>query len=244
MPSRTGEIRIAHSSDLHVDDGYTMRAWNGDGNGPLEAVIDAAHSAGAHVLLLTGDVFEHNRLKDDILSRTRQLLSEAPLPVVMLPGNHDPLTEESVWRRGEIMALPGIHVLGDDGSETATFTEFDLDIWGRAHVDYDDMAPLSGSPDRRAIHHIAAAHGHYVEKRPEGSAPSASWLITADEIEETDADYVALGHWNVFTKVGCGEVPARYSGAPDYANTINIVRLSEKGDTEIERFPVRGPGVI
>ena len=164
--------------------------------------------------------------------------------MVMLPGNHDPLTDDSVWRRGEITALPGVHVLGDDGSEIVTLTEFGMDIWGRAHVDYDDMAPLSGSPDRRAIHHIAAAHGHYVEKRPEGSAPRASWLITADEIEETDADYVALGHWNVFTKVGCGEVPARYSGAPDYANTINIVRLSEKGDTEIERFPVRGPGAI
>ena len=35
MPSRTGEIRIAHSSDLHVDDGYTARAWGGDGNAPV-----------------------------------------------------------------------------------------------------------------------------------------------------------------------------------------------------------------
>lgn len=241
MSSRQGDILIAHSSDLHVDDGYTMRAWNGDGNGPLDAVIDAAHGAKADILLLTGDIFEHNRLKEDVLGRTRQLLSDAPIPVVMLPGNHDPLTEDSVWIRGRLVDIEGVHVLGAQKADTVSFAALELDIWGRAHTDYDDMAPLSDTPDRRARHHIAAAHGHYVEARPEGSAPRASWLITSEEINATGADYVALGHWNVFTEVGNGTVLARYSGAPDYENTINIVRLNDNKSAEIERIPVRGP---
>ena len=51
-----------------------------------------------------------------------------------------------------------------------------------------------------------------------------SWLIGDDELAATGADYVALGHWNRAAKVGSG-VPAYYSGSPEYAGTVNLVRL-------------------
>ena len=242
MTSPNGALRVAHSSDLHVDDGYTMRAWGGDGNGPLAAVIDTAHAAAADILLLAGDVFEHNRLKDDILDRTRALLSAAPMPVVMLPGNHDPLTPDSVWRRGRLGEIDRVHVLGLE-RDTVDFPEYDLEIWGRAHPDYGDIAPLRGAPERSARRHIVAAHGHYVAARPEGSAARAAWLITPDEIDASTADYVALGHWNAHTAVGTGRVPAHYSGSPDYAKTINIVEFSGSGAATVRRTDLRGlPG--
>ncbi|MGB0632032.1 MAG: metallophosphoesterase family protein [Alphaproteobacteria bacterium] len=240
MTSRKGDLIVAHSSDLHVDDGYTMRAWGGDGNGPLAAVIDAAYAAGADILLLAGDVFEHNRLKADILDRTHALLSAAPMPVVMLPGNHDPLTPDSVWYRGGLNRIDRVHVLGTS-RDTVSFAEYDLDIWGQAHSDYGDMPPLEGAPDRVAKRHIVAAHGHYVAERPHGTAPRASWLMTPDDIDATEADYVALGHWNVPTDVGTGEVPAHYSGSPDYAETINLVRFRDDNAVSVESAPVKTP---
>ena len=239
MPTTPGEIVLVHSSDLHVDDGYTMRAWGGDGNGPLAAVIDAAHGAGADILLLTGDIFEHNRLRADILDRTRALLAAAPMPVVMLPGNHDPLTADSVWHRGGLTDLGNVHVLGAAG-DSALFGALDLEIWGRAHTDYDDMRPLLGAPPRGAARHVAAAHGHFVERLPPGERPKAAWLITPDDIDATGADYVALGHWNARTDVGSGGVPAHYSGAPDYAETVNVVRIA-KGGVSVGQAAVRRP---
>ena len=162
------DIVIVHSSDLHVDDGYTARAWGGDGNAPLAAVIATARSIAADIVLLTGDIFDHNRLKSDVLDRTRIVLAEAGLPVVI------------------------VHVLGAE-SHTASFPALDLDIWGRAHTDYDDVNPLAGAPQRSARWHVVAGHGHYADERPSGGRPGPSWLFTPQEIEDTGADYVALG---------------------------------------------------
>ena len=228
MTTASPPIRIVHSSDLHVDDGYTQRAWGGDGNAPLAAVLDAARSANADLVLLTGDVFEHNRLDAAVLERTAELLAGAGRPVVMLPGNHDPLTDDSVWYRGGFVGIANVRVLGA-GSDSATFEELDLAVWGRAHVDYDDMTPLADPSPRLAGRHIAVAHGHFVETRPAPGRPGPAWLITADDIEATGADYVALGHWNVRTKVGTGTVPAFYSGSPDYARSANLVVCGNNG---------------
>lgn len=240
MSRRTANLIVAHSSDLHVDDGYTMRAWDGDGNGPLASVIDAAHKARADILLLAGDVFEHNRLKADILDRSHALLSDAPMPVVMLPGNHDPLTADSVWSRGKLGEIDGVFVIGLE-TDTVRFDNHDLEIWGRAHMDYGDLDPLDGVPDRTAARQLVAAHGHFVEERPVGSGARASWLFTPEDIEAAAADYIALGHWNVATDVGTKDVLAHYSGSPDYAGTLNLVTLGNEGSVTIEATPVEGP---
>ena len=45
-------------------------------------------------------------------------------------------------------------------------------------------------------------------------------------IAATGADYLALGHWDRAAQVGCGAVPAYYSGSPEYVHTVNFVRLT------------------
>jgi DNA repair exonuclease SbcCD nuclease subunit len=237
---RPEDILIVHSSDLHVDDGYTARAWGGDGNAPLAAVIDVARAIGADMVLLTGDVFEHNRLNATILERTRAVLGAARMPVVMLPGNHDPLMHGSVWDRGRLSSIENVHVLGEE-TDIAAFPELDMDIWGRAHKDYNEINPLEGAPPRSARRHIVAGHGHFAEHRmPEGK-PGPGWLFTPEDIEATGADYVALGHWNRMVRVGTGNVPAWYSGSPDYAGTVNVVRLGSSGAVEVTHAPVETP---
>ena len=53
-------------------------------------------------------------------------------------------------------------------------------------------------------------------------------------IAATGADYVALGHWDRPTQVGDGSIPAYYSGSPDWAKTVNLIRL-----TPTARSPLR-----
>ena len=48
-----------------------------------------------------------------------------------------------------------------------------------------------------------------------------------------DSDYIALGHWNRAAKVGA--VAAYYSGSPEYAGTVNVVRLTAGGDVAVAR---------
>ena len=233
-PSR--DVVVVHSSDIHVEEEGAEGA-RGDGTEGLRAVLAAARAEQADLALLVGDTFEHQRVAAALIDRVARLLAEAGMPIVILPGNHDPAIAESVYRRG-IAAPPNVHVLGVTHEEAVWFPELHLEIWGHAHRDYGDMDPLRMPRARRSFWQIAAAHGHYEPKPDRGSGPRPSWLIGDDEIVATGADYVALGHWNRAARVGNGKVPAYYSGSPDLAGTVNVVRLAASGRVLITRSPV------
>jgi hypothetical protein len=142
---------------------------------------------------------------------------------------------ECVFHRGGFGDLPHVHVLGVTHDEAVLFPELDLEIWGRAHRDYDDMAPLGKARARTTRWQIAAAHGHYEAAPDRKSNLNPSWLISDEEIAATGADYVALGHWNRSARVGNGTVKAYYSGSPDLAGTVNVVRLTASGEVRVRR---------
>jgi hypothetical protein len=121
------------------------------------------------------------------------------------------------------------------------FGDLDLEVWGRPHRDYGDMIPLETVRERRTRWQVALAHGHYDPVPDRSMRPRASWLIGDDEITATGADYLALGHWNRWIQVGTGPVPAYYSGSPDYARSVNLVRLQTAGGVLVERHPIEWP---
>ena len=94
------EIRLVHSSDLHVDEGRIAAAHQGDGAAALAAVLATARARQADIVLLAGDTFEANQLGAAVINRAGRLLAEAGMPVVILPGNHDPALPDSVYVKG------------------------------------------------------------------------------------------------------------------------------------------------
>lgn len=238
MPGSAADVVIVHSSDIHVDDGYTARAYGGDGTTGLRGVLDTARDLAADIVLLVGDVFEHNRLPVELLDRTTRLLADAGREVVILPGNHDPLIPASAYFRGSIHEPENVHIIGITHDEAVVFTDHDLEIWGHAHRDYDDMTPLRSPRPRSTRWQIVAAHGHYEAEPDKETSLHPSWLISDAEIAATAADYVALGHWNVHTKVGDGDIHAYYSGSPDLAKTVNTIRLTPSGEVVVDRHEI------
>ena len=136
------EIVLVHSSDIHVDDNSVAG---------LHAVLTTAKALRGDVVLLAGDTFENNQLRRAVLDQAAQLLTEAAMPIVILPGNHDPALPDSVFVRGGLDRIPNVRVLGVTDEEAAVFPAHDLEIWGQAHRDYFDMAPLRG-PRPRSTH--------------------------------------------------------------------------------------------
>jgi DNA repair exonuclease SbcCD nuclease subunit len=228
------DVIVAHSSDLHIDDDHTARLHGGDGTAGLACVLDAAQAAAADVLILAGDTFDSHRVPPDLLERVAAVVAASTVPVVVLPGNHDPVATEAVYHRPALVKLANLHVLGFTHDEAVLFPELDLEIWGRAHRDYADMIPFETVRPRCTRWQIAVGHGHY-EPRPDRSTRlRPGWLIGDAEIAATGADYVALGHWNRAATVGDGR--AHYSGAPEYAGTINLVRLTQQGDVVVSQL--------
>ncbi|TMJ99673.1 MAG: hypothetical protein E6G74_14855 [Alphaproteobacteria bacterium] len=139
-PSR--DIVLVHSSDLHMDHDYTARLHGGDGTAGLSSVLAAARAAAADVVVLAGDTFDCHRLPTDLLERAAAIISAAALPVVLLPGNHDPAVPDAVYHGGALSAVDNLHVLGVTHDEAVLFADIGLEIWGRAHRDYGDMIPF------------------------------------------------------------------------------------------------------
>ena len=228
------DIVIVHSSDLHVDNDYTARIHGGDGTAGLACVLCKARSMSADLVLFAGDTFENNRLPADLLSRTAGLIAAAGMPVVLLPGNHDPAVPEAVY--GLLPKLENLLVLGVTHDEAIVFPHLELEVWGRAHRDYGDMIPFEWLRPRSTRWQIAMAHGHYVPLPDRTSRLRPSWLIGDNELAATGADYIALGHWNRPAKVGT--VAAYYSGSPEYAGTVNVVQLCADGKVAVTRAPL------
>lgn len=236
MTDPHAEIVLVHSSDLHVDDNPSEPTYGDDGTTGLRIVLEAAKSHDANFVLLVGDVFDNNRQPDAILTRSAELLADAGRPVLILPGNHDPVTPDSVYLRGRFGDIPHVHIIGVTHEQAVHFPEFDLEFWGHPHLDYSNMVPLRTPRPRSSRWQIVLAHGHY---EADGVPPlRPSWLISDGEIDATGADYIALGHWNRAAQVGTGAVPAFYSGSPDLAKTVNVVRLTGNGTVTVTREPV------
>lgn len=231
-------MTLVHSSDLHVDDGRIAAQHGGDGTGGLKAVLALARRVAADVVLLAGDTFDNHMVSAATVERAGRVLADAGVPVVLLPGNHDPLTADSVYLRGGYAAIPGLIILGaaDDGA--VRFPAHQLEIWGNAHRDYRDMAPLQDPRPRTTRWQVAMGHGHYEPPETWHDPLRPSWLISNAMIDATGADYVALGHWDRPAQVGSGAVPAYYSGSPEWAGTVNLVRLSATGEVIVTREPL------
>lgn len=229
----TPDIVVVHSSDLHMDDDYTARLHGGDGTAGLAGVLALAGSTGADVVVLAGDTFDSHRLPKHLLDRAAAAISAAALPIVVLPGNHDPAVADAVYHHATLAGIKNLHVLGVNHDEAVVFADLGLEIWGRPHRDYGDMIPFEKPRRRSTRWQIAMAHGHYVPIPDRTVRLRPSWLIGDDELAATGADYVALGHWNRAAKVG--GVAAYYSGSPEYAGTVNVVRLSNAGEVSVRR---------
>ncbi|MSQ29553.1 MAG: hypothetical protein EXR68_03585 [Dehalococcoidia bacterium] len=231
-------VRLIHSSDLHLDDANAAgRATEGGNLDVLAAILHTARLLSGDVTLLVGDVFDNNRVSQELIDGAVRLLAEAHAPVVILPGNHDCLEPNSVYYRGAFAAIPHVYVLGTRDDSAARFPQLDLEIWGEPHRSYGDMVPLDQPRPRSTRWQVAAAHGHWISDSDDWYR---SYLISPSQVIATSADYVALGHWDRWAHVGQDFPAAYYSGAPDVAGTVNLVRFSS-GRPDITREVVMYP---
>lgn len=227
-------IRVVHASDIHIDDAVGPSGYGGlDG---LGSVLEAARSLNADVLLIAGDTFDNLRISDELARASARLLEASGLRVVLLPGNHDPVVRDGVYRRAGLWDCADVHVLGVNRAEQLLIERLDLEVAGRAHRGFDDMDPVTNAKPSHARWRIVMAHGHYVPAAEWDANAHRAWRISDRALAETPAHYIALGHWDRYAKAGAAGVPAHYSGAPDLARTVNVVTFPDSGDVRFQQF--------
>ncbi len=187
----------------------------------VRALGRVARERGCAFVLVCGDAFDSNLVGRRMVHQAARALAEAPVPVYVLPGNHDALDPSALYRRDEFLrSAPGhVHVLEAAGVVEATpGTEIVAAPW-RSRRPAEDLAAaacrdLSPAPD--GVVRILAAHGAVDVFGMGGTiAPSA---VRLEALERRLADgvihFAALGDRHSVTRLGStGRV--WYSGTPE-----------------------------
>ena len=117
MPPARRPLRILHTADVHLDsDGYgnaeQQAAHQARGRHVWSRIIDRALEDQVDLLLIAGDLFDHNRVADETVAFVRGELGRLRQPVVILPGNHDALYTNSIYDRHDFTAgASHVHVI-------------------------------------------------------------------------------------------------------------------------------------
>ena len=242
MTTSRRPLRLLHTADLHLDhDAYgkaaEQEASRERGRRMLGSIVDLALADRVDLLLIAGDLFDHNRVPDETVEFARRQLNRLSCPAVILPGNHDCLRTNAIYDRHNFSAgASHVSVISRLSGETIAFPDLDAIVWGRAMEEHEPgFSPLAGIPGRDAGRWcLAMGHGFFYDERqrPERSSP-----IFAEEIRDTGWDYVALGHHHVRIDVSQGRVTAHYAGAPsldDGDATVLRVDLSTEDGIRVD----------
>lgn len=238
------DMRILHIADIHLGarNPALGRLALSVGRARFEALARAIAigSDRADLILVAGDLFDTESPDRDHAVRALQIVSDARVPVAIIPGNHDFLSETGVWTREPWNALPE-HVRVFLTSE-AVVRPWGLDLVlytcplrareGR-HSPVAWIKEARAGSDALASHHVGLAHATTM-LAPDMEANE--FPIEVAELDSLGLDYLALGHWHTRTAVDDIQTARRaYPGSPqpgkfgDPDGAALLVELTDDG---------------
>lgn len=225
-------IRLVHTADVHL--GIGAAGPGGFAEQAFARAITLTADIRADGLLIAGDLFDHARVPEELLSWTAGQLDRAGCPVVLLPGNHDTLHADSVhYRFRPAQRCAAVTLLDNPDGAVAELPGTDVVVWGRAMIDHTPaFRPLAGVPAKPAGRWgVVAGHGQVLagDRPRHHSSP-----IAPAELAAIDWDYIALGHQHGHQVLRDGPAPAVYPGATASS------RRGEPGVVLVEFSPQSG----
>lgn len=253
-------VRFLHTADWQI--GMTRRHLGEEAQARFAAaridairrIGDLAREQGCDFVVVCGDIFETNQLSRQTVGRALEALASVPVPVYLLPGNHDPLDPLTVYRSPQFVRDRPDNVRVLESAEPVTVSEAVQLIpapWTGKHPDHDLVGaavtsalggigmPTVGSTGPLRI---VVGHGAVDALDPDRGNRAAIELAPLEqELASGRLHYVALGDRHSRTSVGSSGA-IWYSGAPE----VTDHRETQPGDVlvvdlEAGRAPVVTP---
>ncbi|MCC7013353.1 MAG: DNA repair exonuclease [Planctomycetes bacterium] len=213
----------------------------------IARIGELAREHAAEFVVVCGDVFETNQVDRRTVSRALDGLARVPVPVYLLPGNHDPLDAGSLYRQPTFTQRKPSNVRVLETSEpleVAPGVELVGAPWTSKRPLEDLVARATrGLEPRPGRLRIVVAHGALDALSPNPDDPALIELASFERaLAERRAHYLALGDRHSLTSVGStGRV--RYAGAPEPTDFDEVepghVLLVELDDARCQVEPLR-----
>ena len=218
-------LRFLHTSDWQL--GMTRHFLSeGAQERFSQARFDAIRTMGrvakdekCQFMLVCGDAFESNQVDRKTVARALEALKDVPVPVFILPGNHDPLNAASVYRSSTFIGRRPEHVQVVETAAPIKISE-GVELVGAPWMSKRLVAnPLeevfTALHPATGMTRICMAHGGVDLFTPDRDAPGVLAVATIERaIDEGKIHFVALGDRHSLTKVGTGD-RIWYSGTPE-----------------------------
>lgn len=227
-------VRFIHTADWQIG----MRAYRvaqaaeAVREARLEAarqLVEVARQRAVDFILVAGDIFEDNLVDKSLAHRVAQILEGAsPIGVYVLPGNHDPLTADSIYNSPAFTSFcpPNVHILRErrpvpvgqalllpspvraKRSFQDPMAEWKKEIeavrWAKGTslaggADGGSGPAAAGAGAGAGAVLIGVAHGSLAI---EGKYSPDDHPIALDTASALGLDYLALGHWHSFLVYG------------------------------------------
>ncbi|WP_066527564.1 metallophosphoesterase family protein [Corynebacterium bouchesdurhonense] len=179
----------------------------------VERVGELARERGAEFIVVAGDVFEHNSLESSTFGRAKEVLRALPVPVYLLPGNHDPLVADSILARAA--EADGVHVITDSQPlEVAEGVELIGAPLTAKHAAEDLCARAVRGLEPTERIRVLVGHGAVEGFGDEDTAAVIDIGVLEPLLRDGTLDYVALGDTHSTHSLGrTGKI--WYSGSPE-----------------------------
>ena len=212
----------------------------------IERLGALAAERGADAVLVAGDVFETNQVERQVISRAVEALARVPVPVLLLPGNHDALEPGTVWSSpewtsavpGNVVVLTDEQVVVGDGARAVKIVgapwRTRRPVVSPARTVLDEM-----SPGTDALPRVLVAHGMVDALAPATDVPQIPLDTVESAVRDGRVSFALLGDRHSTTEVGTtGRV--WYPGTPEVTDCGEIdpgnalVVTLDNGDCTVE----------
>ena len=162
------------------------------------------------LLLLAGDLFDSDPLYGQTAQELARSLARFRGHAVIAPGNHDFYAASSPYAR--LLWPENVHIFREERLQRLPFPQYGCVVYGAAFTSPDAPAGIPGSlgPEDEGLARILLLHGEV------GVRDSRYRAMTLKDVEQSGADYLALGHVHAFGGVQqAGRTFWAYPGCPE-----------------------------
>lgn len=186
--------KIIHAADIHLDAPFSLfdvqkaQVRKNELRGAFTSMILYAKTEKADMVIISGDLFDSGFATKETMSLIISQFASLPeCKFVIVPGNHDPITPRSPYKK-EVFP-PNVYIFEDEKISKFSFDDIGVDVYGFAFTSetYTENPLVSiQSLDRHKIN-ILAIHTDLYSK-------STCCPLTPADIGRHGFDYVAMGH--------------------------------------------------
>ncbi len=192
-------IKILHCADLHLDSPMSAMGISkaelrrNDLRASFTALTLSAKINNVDFLIIAGDLFDCEFVTKDTVALIKREFENLPdCKIIIAPGNHDPYTNSSYYRRTEFSN--NVYIFDSPELSFFDFPEKNTTVYGWAFTEeHMKKCPLEGfSVENPSRINILAAHGDL--DRPDSDYCN----IPSKLLRQISFDYVALGHRHTY----------------------------------------------